>query len=192
MNGSGCHVEALLARYVDDELSATESMLVEGHVGRCPSCAARLQDDAQQWVEMSAFAEALESEQLLSPAPNRTPGWRWPRLAWPSMFVSAALMLAVCDRAAMREAVDAASVAPGSMHSLAARVAVDETRPGCEESTWLGPDALAEGPVCAESLTLALATFPPDDDDELDWSGESAVCVADDGGDLACMPDEPV
>ena len=190
MSRPPCHVAPLLRGYVDDELSATETTLVEEHVGRCEGCSARLQREAQMCEEMFALADVLQVE-IGTPATPSRRRWRWPRLAWPSVFVSAALMFAVCDQAAMSEALDAATVAPGATRVMA-RGGVDETRPACEESTWLGPESLADGPTCAETRTVAvaLASFPPDPD-PLGWD-DDPMCHPDDGGDLACMPDEPV
>ncbi len=182
-----CDLSSLLIGYVHDELSTTESRLVEAHVRDCRACAAQLAQEAAVFDAMTSLADALEDVPELVPtaAPPRR-RW-WPRLAWPSVFGSAALVFVMCDQAAMRGPAD---VVAGSAHPLVAASRVDDTRPACEEPTWLGSESLAEGPVCDEPMmTLALASFPPDDGND-SWGDDPGVCLPDDGGDLVCGPDD--
>ena len=193
-----CDLSSLLIGYVHDELSATESRLVEAHVRDCSACAAQLANEAAVVDAMTSLADALEEQPGLAPTTAPTRRRWWPRLVWPSVLGSAALVLVMCDQAAMRGPGD--SLTGASDHPLVVASRVDDTRPACEEPTWLGSESLAEGPVCDEPLmTLALASFPPDDDDpwngagRSDGDGEPGVCLPDDGGDLVCGPeDDPV
>lgn len=183
-----CELSSLLVAYVHDELSVTESRLVEAHVHDCAACATQLAEEASVVDAMMSLATALDEEPALVEvaAASRRRRW-WPRLAWPSVIASAALVLVMCDQAAMRGPADVLAGPNASM--TVARTPVDDTRPECEEPTWLGSDALTEGPVCDEpAMALALASFPPEATS--DWDDEPDVCLPDDGGDLVCMPDE--
>ena len=193
MSTSGCDLSSLLTGYVHDELSQTESRLVEAHVEGCPACAQQLAAEASVVDAMMGLAEQmlLEPEPVAVTAPPPTPSrhrW-WAKMAWPSVFGAAALAFVMCDQAAMRAPADVVAT-PTAVATLATS-RVDDTRPACEEPTWLGSESLAEGPVCDEPVTVALASFPPESSSEPwddEWDDEPDVCLPSDGGDLACMP----
>jgi hypothetical protein len=190
------------AAYVRGDLTVSDALRLERHVGDCPSCAACLAHEAAFEASLFELGEIVDAE-LHAPAHRR---WlaRWgsrlrDRLrmpappAWGSLALASALAFVVCDHAALagvgRGLLDEASPPPGAIALRSPDAApLDESPPACEEPALMGM-ASPDGPACLEPI--ATASFPPEDGDP--FAAEAiegeGVCWADDGGDLVCSDD---
>lgn len=192
------------AAYVRGELTVSDALRLERHVGDCPSCAGCLEEEASFEASLYELGEIVDAE-LHAPAHRRWLSRLASRIrdrmrvptppAWGSLALASALAFVVCDHAALlgasRGLLDEASPPPGAALLRSRDAApLDESRPACEEPALMGVASL-DGPACLEPL--AMATFPPEEEDPFaaaPFDGED-VCRADDGGDLVCS-DEPV
>jgi hypothetical protein len=182
---SDCGMTSMLRAYVDDDLGQAQSRLLEAHVARCPACADELQREAMQRVAMFELAETLcledERDVGAAPRPGMPAAQWWGRVMVPLGAAATMMLLVVAAPPQVRATWS--DDAEGSAMTSSALAQLD--RPTCEDAT--DDDFADDGLVCAEAMTLALASWPEDWRD--DWPDEPAMCQPDDGGDLACMPD---